>query len=146
MEELFSDGPHLADYSYNIGNPELGSEIGHGVDAFLRISGRRLFVEAGAYVNHVSNFIHYRPTGELDPRFGRFPVFQAAATDALFAGAELQVRWEMARSCICGRFSTFGIAELPELVQDQGTKNCLLPDVDLPRRNCYPATAGQHHH
>lgn len=100
IEELYSDGPHLADYSYNIGNPELGSEIGHGVDAFLRISGRRFFVEAGAYVNHVSGFIYYRPTGELDPRFRRFPVFQAASSDALFLGTELQARLEIYRHIV----------------------------------------------
>ena len=42
IEELFSDGPHLAAYSYEIGNAELGSEDGFGTEAFLRYSAERM--------------------------------------------------------------------------------------------------------
>ena len=42
IEELFSDGPHLAAYSYEIGNAELGSEDGFGTEAFLRYSAERI--------------------------------------------------------------------------------------------------------
>lgn len=95
IEELYSDGPHLADFSYDIGNPALASEIGHGADLFVRATRSRLTLEAATYVNHVSNFIYYRPTGELDDRLRRFPVFQADQADAIFLGVEGRAQVEV---------------------------------------------------
>jgi iron complex outermembrane recepter protein len=100
IEELYSDGPHLADYSYDIGNPELASEIGHGADVFLRITRRRTSLELSAFANRVSNFIYYRPTGEIDPRFRRFPVFQATSDDAMFLGFEGRAQVEILRGLV----------------------------------------------
>src|SRR5690606_15545513 len=53
--------------------------------------------EASVFRNVVSNYIYYAPTGELDPRFGRFPVFAARGSDAVFEGAEAAVQWELVR-------------------------------------------------
>jgi iron complex outermembrane recepter protein len=100
IEELFSDGPHLADFSFDIGNPELDPEVGHGVDVFLRGSLPRLEVEASVFGNRISNYIYYEYTGEVDPRFQRYPVFQARGDDALFVGAEGRVQWEAARNLV----------------------------------------------
>lgn len=100
IEELYSDGPHLADFSFDIGNPELESEIGHGADVFVRSSMRKLQFEAGAFVNRISNYIYYRPTGALDPRFGRYPVYEAASDDAIFLGADGRVQWEFVRNLV----------------------------------------------
>ncbi len=100
VEELFSDGPHLADYSYNIGSPELGSEIGLGTDLFVRITRPRLTAELSGFRNSIRNYIHYAPTGELDPRFARFPVFAARGADAMFEGGEVAVQWEAVRRLV----------------------------------------------
>jgi iron complex outermembrane recepter protein len=100
IEELFSDGPHLADFSYDIGNPELDPEVGLGVDVFLRGSMPRLAVEGSVFANRLSHFIYYEATGELDPRFRRYPVFQARGDDALFVGAEGRAQWEAARNLV----------------------------------------------
>jgi iron complex outermembrane recepter protein len=97
IEELFSDGPHLADFSYDIGNPALDPEVGLGVDVFVRGALPRLAVEGSVFANHLSNYIYYEATGELDPRFRRYPVFQARGDDARFVGAEGRVQWEAAR-------------------------------------------------
>lgn len=96
-EELYSDGPHLGDFSYDIGNPELGAEVGLGAELLLRVARPRLSAEASVFHNALRDYIHYRPTGEVDPRFRRFPVFQARADDARFVGAEGGVRWEPLR-------------------------------------------------
>jgi iron complex outermembrane recepter protein len=100
IEELFSDGPHLADFSYDIGNPALDPEVGLGVDVFVRGSMPRLAVEGSVFANRLSNFIYYEATGELDPRFRRYPVFEARGDDALFVGAEGRAQWEIARSLV----------------------------------------------
>jgi iron complex outermembrane recepter protein len=100
IEELFSNGPHLADYSYNIGNPDLGSEYGLGTDLFLRLGRPGLRFDASVFRNSISNYIYYAPTGELDPRFNRFPVYQAAADDAVLLGAEGRAQWEVLRGFV----------------------------------------------
>jgi iron complex outermembrane recepter protein len=93
--ELFSDGPHLADYSFDIGNPGLTQETGHGADVFARWTTPGLHVEAAIFGNAVSNYIYYEATGEVDPRFHRFPVFAARSHDALFRGVEGRVQAEL---------------------------------------------------
>jgi iron complex outermembrane recepter protein len=94
IEELFSDGPHLADFSFDIGNPELDPEVGHGVDVFARLDRARLSGELTLFANRVRNFIYYEPSGERDPRLDRFPVFQARGDDARFLGGEAAAQWE----------------------------------------------------
>jgi iron complex outermembrane recepter protein len=94
IEELYSAGPHLADFSFNIGNPELQAETGVGADVFLRVSRRRLHGELTAFRNSIRNFIHHIPTGRLDPRLQRFPVYEAHGDDAVLDGLEGKLQWE----------------------------------------------------
>lgn len=93
IEELYSDGPHLADFSFDIGNPELDEETGTGIDIFLRGDMTRLRTDVNIFYNHVSNYIYYEPTGEVDPRLRRYPVFQARADNAVFFGGEGKFEW-----------------------------------------------------
>lgn len=94
IEELYSDGPHLADFSFDIGSPDLSSEVGHGVDIFLRTDHARLETEVALFANRIDNYIYYNPTGDTywvfrensDPRVT--PVFEAQSDNALFLGAE----------------------------------------------------------
>jgi iron complex outermembrane recepter protein len=95
IEELYSDGPHLADFSFDIGNPQLDEEIGTGVDLFIRGEGRRLKTDLNLFHNYVSNYIYYAATGEIDPRLRRYPVFQARSNNAIFYGAEGKTEWNV---------------------------------------------------
>jgi iron complex outermembrane recepter protein len=103
MEELYSDGPHLADFSFDIGSPDLDPEKGLGVDVFLRSTRRDLSVELAGFYNRVDDFIYYLQTGETvrviregaRPRVT--PVFEARGDDADFLGAEGRVQWEVLR-------------------------------------------------
>jgi iron complex outermembrane recepter protein len=100
IRELFSDGPHLADFTFDIGNPDLRSETGWGTDLFLRVVRTSLRAEVSAFRNALRNFIYHAPTGSLDPRFNRFPVFEARGTDALFEGVDGRIQWEFASSVV----------------------------------------------
>lgn len=94
VTELFSNGPHLADYSFNVGNPDLEAEYGFGIDVFSRFAFDRLNGEVAFYRNWIQDYIYYAPTGRKDPRLGRFPLYQASADDAVLQGAEGRVQWE----------------------------------------------------
>jgi len=93
IEELYSDGPHLADFSFDIGNPQLDEEIGTGVDVFVRGEMSSLRTDLNIFYNYVSNYIYYEATGEIDPRLRRYPVFQARSDNAVFYGAEGKIEW-----------------------------------------------------
>lgn len=43
IEELYSEGPHLAAYSYEIGNPNLESENGIGIELFSFYKNENIF-------------------------------------------------------------------------------------------------------
>ena len=64
IEELFSDGPHLAVYSYEIGNAELGSEDGFGTEAFLRYAAKRLKMNLTVFRNQIYGYLIQGNTGE----------------------------------------------------------------------------------
>ncbi len=106
VEELFSDGPHLADFSFDIGSPDLDPETGLGFDLFVRGTRPDLAVEAAVYYNRVANAISYSQTGEtvrifregVPPRVT--PVYEARGDDADYLGFEARVQWEAISSFV----------------------------------------------
>jgi iron complex outermembrane receptor protein len=102
IEELYSAGPHLASYAYEVGNPSLQAERGVGVDAFVRHRGRRLEAELTAFRNDVRDFVQYRPLVDpatglpvRDPRLRRYIVYQASQADARLVGVEGTGQWRV---------------------------------------------------
>lgn len=109
VEELYSNGPHLAAYAYEVGNPALGPEIGWGGEAFARLERPTLRAEAAVYASRVAGYVRYAPlvdnaTGRplLDYRLRRYEVYQATATDARLLGAEGHVAFAPARGSLAG--------------------------------------------
>lgn len=93
-DELYSEGPHLATYTFEVGNPRLEAEVGIGIDAFLRLEGERLRGEVAAFRNTIDGFIQPRNTGQL--REGLF-VYRFANTEARFVGGEASLEWSPVR-------------------------------------------------
>lgn len=93
IEELYSEGPHLAAYSYETGNPDLEDERGWGAEAFVYHNFNNLFFHLNIFRNDLSYYIIPRNTGEIN--FATFlPIYQTEGVAALFYGAEAQIRWE----------------------------------------------------
>jgi iron complex outermembrane recepter protein len=95
IEELYSAGPHLASYAYEIGRPDLHAEHGLGLDAVLRWQGQRTRLELTGYAMRVADFITFAPqidsaTGlpMRDPRLRRYVVYRPQQGDARLAGIE----------------------------------------------------------
>ena len=101
LQELYSDGPHLADFSFDIGSPNLPVEVGSGVDLFLLADLKNFDLEVTGFANYVENYVLYMPTLETVRVFREgvrprdTPVFEALALDALFVGAEGALHWWM---------------------------------------------------
>src|SRR5690606_27013595 len=96
--ELFSEGPHLATYSYEVGNPDLEEETGLGVDVFLRIARERLRGEVAVFRNGIDDYIYARNTGELSPT--GLPVYQHVNGDAVLTGFEGSAQWRVSREFV----------------------------------------------
>lgn len=90
FNELYSDGPHLAAYSYDVGNPRLDAETGSGLDVFIRAERARWNGEVAAFHNRFSNYIFPRNTGEIGRQGERWK-FQYAGRDVVLSGGEAQV-------------------------------------------------------
>ena len=87
IEELFSEGPHLAAYSFEIGNSDLEEEFGFGMEIFARIDGRRASVSFAVFRNAIQNYIYPRNTGAVHVRT-LLPIYQLTGARALLTGAE----------------------------------------------------------
>ena len=91
VNELFSEGPHLAAYAFEVGNPSLDTERGTGIDAFVRLTGDRLNAEMTVFRNAISGYVFPLETGELSRV--RLPIFQFHGEDAVLAGFESALEW-----------------------------------------------------
>ncbi len=94
VEELFSDGPHLATGSYEIGDPELDKERAANVSATIQYENDSWLLGASVYYTDFKDFIFESPTGE---ELDELPVFQWQQDNATFRGVELQAEWRAIR-------------------------------------------------
>lgn len=94
IEELYSEGPHLAAYSFEVGNPMLDRETGYGGEVFARYQNGRANASAAAYINVIDHYIFPRDTGELNHRI-HLPIFQYTGAQARMVGAEARASWQV---------------------------------------------------
>ena len=93
VNELYSEGPHLAANSFDVGNPSLEMETGLGIDVFGRITGGRLSGEATWFRNAITGYIFPQATGKLSRV--RLPIYQYVGEDAVLTGFESAFGWSM---------------------------------------------------
>ncbi|MFZ1291173.1 MAG: TonB-dependent receptor [Melioribacteraceae bacterium] len=101
IEELFSQGPHLAAYSYEIGNPDLKDESGFGTEIFIYHNFQDLFFNLTFFRNDLTNYIIPRNTGEIN--YATFlPIYQTSGVEAIMWGFENRIDWNI---CNCLKIS-----------------------------------------
>ena len=88
LEELFNNGPHAGNLTFEIGNPNLDLERGDGIEISLRNSSSRLRGEANFYYYNLRNFVYLAPTGEIEDGLN---VANYAQADSRFLGGELSL-------------------------------------------------------
>ena len=95
INELYSEGPHLAAYSFEVGNPSLEGEIGRGLDVFLRFESDWLRGEVTGFYNDIRDYVYGEDTGRLSRVL--LPIYQYRGNDALFSGFEATVDVDVGR-------------------------------------------------
>lgn len=87
VEELFSNGPHIATQAFEIGDPTLRSERAWNGEIYARYDGTNAEFSATLYNNRFDSFIYEAETGDEEDGL---PVFQYFQNDAKVWGVELQ--------------------------------------------------------
>lgn len=113
IEELFSEGPHLAAYAFEIGNPELGEETGLGLELFTRLSGARGQAELTFFRNQISGYIFPQNTGQLNYRT-LLPTYQFSGLDVLMLGGELTAEYAILEHLVLAGVLSYVRGELTE--------------------------------
>jgi iron complex outermembrane receptor protein len=87
VEELFSNGPHIATQAFEIGDPDLKSERAWNGELYARYDTPNATFSATVYNNRFDNFIYEAETGAVEDDL---PVFQYFQNDAKVWGVEFQ--------------------------------------------------------
>ncbi|GIX18048.1 MAG: TonB-dependent receptor [Rhodothalassiaceae bacterium] len=93
-EELFSDGPHLATFTFERGDVTLGEETARGGELSLKRITGRVTGSVNVFYYRYKDFIAERLTGTVEDDL---PVVQFAATPARLVGAEIELEADLWR-------------------------------------------------
>ncbi|HEY8563756.1 MAG TPA: TonB-dependent receptor [Pyrinomonadaceae bacterium] len=93
LEELYNNGPHIGNVTYEIGNQNLVAERSNGVDVSLRHQSEKFRVTGDVYYYDIDNFVHLAYQDEdgdglIDIEDG-LPVARYEQGRAKYLGAEI---------------------------------------------------------
>jgi iron complex outermembrane receptor protein len=88
LEELYNNGPHVGNLTFEIGNPLLRREGNDGLDLSLRHDSKRVRGVANFYYYNIKDFVFLAPTGEINENLIEAVYDQA---DSRFVGTELNL-------------------------------------------------------
>ena len=87
VEELFSNGPHIATQAFEVGDPLLKSERAWNGELYARYDTADTAFNLTLYTNRFDNFIYEAETGAVEDDL---PIFQYFQNDAKVWGIEFQ--------------------------------------------------------
>ena len=93
LEELYNNGPHIGNVTFEIGNNDLRNERSNGLDFSLRHQSQKLRISGDVFYYRISDFVFLAPQdvdgdGQVDVLDG-LPVARYEQADASYFGAEL---------------------------------------------------------
>ncbi len=100
VEELYSNGPHVATQSFEIGDVDLRSERSWNGELYARFDSTRVDFSTTLYANRFGSFIYEAATGAVEDDL---PVFQYFQRKARVWGVEAEATAQM------GHFAGFDI-------------------------------------
>jgi iron complex outermembrane receptor protein len=95
LEELYNLGAHPGNFAFEIGDPNLKTEVGYGLDASLRYRSARVATELTYFHNRIDDFIFPFQTGEIEDGL---TVIQYIQADSLLQGVEAHLDLGLTKS------------------------------------------------
>jgi iron complex outermembrane receptor protein len=89
IEELYSEGPHLAAYSFEVGNPDLRSEHGWGLEWFGKWRNDKTEIDLSIFRNDIRDYIFPRNSGAIHIAT-QLPIYQYDGQHAIMTGGEFK--------------------------------------------------------
>jgi iron complex outermembrane receptor protein len=114
LEDLFSDGPHLANYVFEIGNPELNSEYGWSNELTFAFENDVNYLQLTGFINSFDGFIFSENTGKFSRRIATLYEYQYVGKNALMYGAEFSARLKPIRCVKIDTKISYVFGELSE--------------------------------
>lgn len=102
--ELFSNGPHIATQTFEVGDPDLGIETNTHYSGTYRIKEGAFTGAITLYYDDYDDFIYLADTGEMEDGF---PERVWSQQDAEFTGGELELRYNFGDTAL-GNWQLFG--------------------------------------
>ena len=148
LEELYFHGLHAGNFSFEIGNDDLDSEIAYGLDLSYRVRMKRVSAEVTYFNNSVNDYIFRSPVTEeeYEARFGvpphhdhdhdhdhdhgdadELPIVEFLARDARLQGVEAHADVEVTP----GLHFEFGLDTVRGSLRDTGEALPRIPPVRL---------------
>lgn len=140
-EELFSQGPHIAAFSFEIGNPELDAERAFAKELFLSYSNDYSSFRVTGYHNDFSNYNYPRDTGRQSVPFPTLNEFQFEGVEAVIKGIEGELQADLLNRFTIDLSASYteGTREILQEEQDLGIESETSP---LPMIPPFTASAG----
>ncbi len=114
VEELYSEGPHVAAYAYEVGNPGLKAEKGLGTELFFELKTDRLNGRLAVYQNLIDGYIYPKNTNRHSSRRYDLIVYQYVGQTALMRGAEAALHWHFTNNWFTRANFSYVSGRLPE--------------------------------
>ncbi len=127
-EELYSNGPHLATHTIEIGDPTLVAERSRHIDIGIRRTGDALTWAVTAFTTDYADYIYLDDTGVVDPG-EMLPIFAFTQADARLRGVEAELALPIAEV----RAGQVGIRIFADTVDGELDSGSHLPQMP-PRR------------
>ena len=121
VRELFSNGPHLATGSFEVGNSNLKVETAHNLELGFHIDRAWMRADLNFYQNWVQDYIVQNNTGDT---LEGLPVFRSEQHDAEFQGFEAQITFPLMET---------GYGDLESQVFGDYVRGRFIDGGDIPR-------------
>lgn len=122
LEELYNNGPHVGNLTFEIGNPLLTRERNDGLDVSLRHASPRLHAEGNVYYYNIKDFVFLAPTGAIREGLIEARYDQA---DSRFIGAEFSLDAGLTKEL----FANFGFDTVDAQLKETGTPLPRIPPM-----------------
>jgi iron complex outermembrane receptor protein len=122
LEELYNNGRHIGNLTFEIGNPNLTRERNDGLDVSLRHTSKRVRAEANVFYYNIKDFVFLAPTGRIEEGLIEARYFQS---DSRFVGTELSLAVEAHKYLTLN----LGFDAVDAQLKDSGTPLPRIPPV-----------------
>lgn len=129
LEELYSEGPHLASYSFEVGNPDLKPERAWAKEVFAGYSTNTLNANIAFFHNSFDNYLYSRNTGRASFSRPDLQDYQFVGTEAELYGMELSGEVQVSKSIVFNASASYTIGEQDTIGVDGESAKSPLPQI-----------------